>query len=152
MALARPFLLSLFAGALIVQAALLPLFALFAVLSSSDSVVIYNGVEAAMGEVRWKILGMLVVWFALAACFGLGLWRGSAMARRAFLATCFLLAVAGLVATFLQYKGTSDIGVALAYVGLADIIGCALFWWYLYMKPNVREFFEHRTTRIASAA
>jgi hypothetical protein len=148
----RPFLLGLFSGALTLQAVFLPLIVVFTLVSASDSVVVYNGVQTTMGEVRLKMVGVLVLWFVFAAYFGPALWRGSATARRALLATCLVAAVAGLVTTFLAYQGKSGLVVAAIYVGVSNLIGCAIFWWYLYMKPNVREFFERRSARVAGAA
>jgi hypothetical protein len=49
-------------------------------------------------------------------------------------------------------QGKSGVVVATTYVGLSNLIACCIFWWYLYIKPNVREFFERRPTEIASAA
>jgi hypothetical protein len=148
----RPFLVTLFAGALTLQAVLLPIMAVFTFVSAPDSVVMYNGVQTTMGEVRLKILGVLVVWFVFAAYFGPALWRGSAKARRAFFGTCLVAAFAGLVGTFVTYQGKSGLIGATAYVGVTNLIGCGVFWWYLYVKPNVREFFERRSGRIADAA
>jgi hypothetical protein len=148
----RPFLLGLFAGALTLQAVFLPVIALFVLFSASDSVVIYNGVESPMGEVRLKALATLVVWFAFAVYFGPGLWRGSAMARRAFLVACVVAAVVGLVGTFVAHQGKPGLVGATTYVGISNLVGCGIFYWYLYLKPNVREFFERTSTGIASAA
>jgi hypothetical protein len=130
-----------FAGFLTAQAVLLPVMAVVTLFVPLDQ-----------GQSKLQTVGILGVWFAFAAYFGPGLWRGSALARRAFFAMCLVAAAAGVVATFVEYQGTSGLVVATSYVGLSNLIGCGIFWWYLYMKPNVREFFEHRSTRIASAA
>jgi hypothetical protein len=123
----RPFLLGFFAAALTLQAAVLPFIALVVLFWASNSVFIYNGVASPMGEVRLKVLGTLVVWFAFAAYFGPGLWRGSATARRALFAACLAVAAAGVVATFVAYQGKSGLVVATAYVGLSNLIGCCIF-------------------------
>jgi hypothetical protein len=148
----RPFFLGLFAGVLTLQAAILPVIVLIVLLTASDSVVVYNGIESPMREVRLKILGMLLGWLAFAAYFGPGLWRGSAIARRVFFALFLIASAASLGGTFVSYQGTSDLVVDTAQVGLSNVIGCAILWWYLYIKPNVREFFERKPTGIASAA
>jgi hypothetical protein len=136
--------LGFFATVLTLQAVILPFIALLVLFWASDSVITYNGVASPMGEVRWKLLGILVAWFAFAAYFGPSLLRGSPIARRAFVVVCFVAAAAGPVGTFVAYRGEPGLLVAIAQVSLSNLMGCGIFWWYLYVKPNVRQFFERR--------
>jgi hypothetical protein len=144
--------LGFFATVLTLQAVVLPFIALVVLFWPPDSVVTYNGVVSPMGEVRWKLLGMLVAWFAFAAYFGPSLWRGSPIARRAFIVACLVAAAAGPIGTFVAYQGEPGLVVAIAQVILSNLVGCGIFWWYLYVKPNVRQFFERRPAGIAGAA
>lgn len=147
----RPLLLGVFAAVLTLQAVFLPVLGVVTLLSASDSIVVYNGVEVPMSEVRLKLFGMLLLWFALAVYVGPGLWRGRAMAREVLFGICLVAAVAGLVMTFVTFQGRSGLVVATGYVGVSSLIGCCIVRWYLYMKPNVREFFERRSNLVANA-
>ena len=83
-----------------------------------------------MGEVRLKVLSMLLFWFAFAAYVGPGLWRGYPMARHVAFAT-----YAGVPLVFLVFhRAWSEIPWL--------IIFCAIVGGYFYAKPNVREFFD----------
>ena len=148
----RPLLLGLFAALLTAQAAILPILAVGSLLSASDSVVAYNGVEVPAGEVRLLELGAFALWFIFAVYVGPGLWRGIAMARRVFFATSVVAAVVGVATTIVVYQGKSGLFVAAGYVGISNLVGCGVVGWYLYIKPNVRAFFERKSSRTANAA
>jgi hypothetical protein len=148
----KPFLLGLIATVLTWQAAVLPiLFVLFLFLPS-DSPIRYNGVEQPLGEVRLRVLGMLLVWFVFAAYVGPGLLRGRAMARNAVFGAFVLGAILQLADTVVTYDGKSGLLVAVSFVVVESLIQCAFVGWYLYLKPNVRGFFDHESGQLADAA
>jgi hypothetical protein len=151
-ALRRPFLLGIVAAILIIQAWFLPVFFVFILFSASDFPVVFNGVEVPIGEVRLQILVMSVLWFALAAYAGPGLRRGSAKARNVFFATFVVVEAIAVVMTLADHQGVSGLIVAAIYAGLSSVIVCVVVGWYLYMKPNVRAFFERESSGIANAA
>lgn len=149
----RPLILALFGGVLIAQAALLPVFAMVILVSASDSPFTYNGVEVALGEVRLKVLGMLVIWFIFAAYVGPGLWRGRIGARNVVLAAALVATIANLIvgATNMRYQGNAGLLLAAGYVLGSALIPSGIVVWYLCFKSNVREFFE-RSRRLGAAA
>jgi hypothetical protein len=148
----RPFLLSLVAGILIIQAWILPIFFAFTLFSAADSPVAINGVQVPIGEVRVQLLVMFVLWFALAAYAGPGLWRGNAKARSIFFAAFVVVEGAALVMTLAQHQGVEGLIAAAIYASLSNALVCIVLGWYLYMKPNVRAFFERKSSGVAGAA
>jgi hypothetical protein len=148
----RPFVLGLFAGGLIAQAVLLPIVIIVVLVSPSDTPVTYNGVEVLMGDVRLKLLGILVLWSTFAAYVGPGLWRGKPMTRTVVATTFVVAAVINLAVAVVTYPGKPGLLVAVGYVIASSLIGWGIVGWYLYLKPNVREFFERKSNRFSSAA
>src|SRR5262245_29775904 len=114
----RPLLLSLFAGGLIAQAVGLPIAFVLVLFSSSESTVVYNGVETTMGAVRLKMLAILAVWSAVAAYLGPALWRGKASARTVVLVVLLAGCIASLVSGSMNvpYRGIIGLLLAAGYV------------------------------------
>jgi peptidoglycan/LPS O-acetylase OafA/YrhL len=126
----RPFIIGAFALILSGQALLLPIIFVVLLLMPSTSPVTYNGVGTSIGEVRLQLLSALGIWFAFAAYVGPGLWKGNPIARHVAFAT-----YAGLPLIFFAFhQAWKEIPWLL--------ICCAVVGGYLYVKPNVREFFE----------
>ena len=150
----RPFILGLFAGVLTVQAALLPVIAVVVLFSASDSQFTYNGEEVALGEVRLRVLGMLMLWFAFAAYVGPGLWRGKVGARNVVLGVVLVATIANLVVGAIKVRSQGNVGFLLAagYVLSSALFPAAIFVWYLCFKSNVREFFKYRSRNLSAAA
>jgi hypothetical protein len=144
--------LGLVAGILIIQAWTLPIFFVFTLFSAADSPVVINGAQLPIGEVRVELLVMFVLWFALAAYAGPGLWRGNAKARNTFFAALVVIEVAAVVMTLAQHQGVEGLIVAAIYASLSNVLVCILVGWYLYMKPNVRAYFERKSSGVAGAA
>ena len=83
-----------------------------------------------MGEVRFEVLGSMLIWFAFAAYVGPGLWKGKPMARHVAFGTYVAFPLVMIIAL----KEWSVIpGTTICYI----IVGG-----YLYAKPNVHNFFE----------
>ena len=126
----RPFVLRVFAFILCGQALLLPILFLAVLLTPATSPVNYNGVEVPIGDVRFQMLGSMLVWFAIAAYIGPGLWRGNPIARHVAFGTYVAIPLAMVIA----YRRWSEISwLIFCYL----IVGT-----YLYAKPNVRRFFQ----------
>lgn len=145
----RPLILGVVAAVLTVQALVLPILALVVLFAAADSPATYNGVEVTLGEVRLEVLGVLMVWFAFAAYVGPGLWQGKRTVRKVLFSVFVLTAVAGLVMTVSIYRGEPGFALVLAYEGVSNVFGCGLVGWYLFKKPNVREFFERGSNGFA---
>ena len=126
----RPFVLGVFAFILSWQAMILPIVFLAFLLTPSTSPINYNGVDVPMGEVRFEVLGTMLIWFVFAAYVGPGLWKGKPMARHVAFGTY----VSVSLITIIVSKEWSEFPWAIfCYL----IVGG-----YLYAKPNVRSFFE----------
>ncbi len=138
----RPFLLGIFAGVLVAQAAILPVMAV---------VTFFVPVE---GENKWETLALLAAWFIFAVYFGPALWRGRWWARNVLVVASVVAAVVELVvgALNVRYQGSVGLLLAVGYVLTSALIPSAILVWYLCFKANVREFFEHRSGRGSSAA
>lgn len=126
----RPFVLGVFAFILTGQAIILPILLLVALLTPSDSPVNYNGVDVPMGDVRFQMLGTMLVWFVFAGYVGPGLWRGKPMARDVAFGTYVAIPLVLIVA----HEQWSEIPWAIFCYA---IVGA-----YLYAKPNVRSWFD----------
>ncbi|RLA46150.1 MAG: hypothetical protein DRR42_18675 [Gammaproteobacteria bacterium] len=126
----RPFVLAVIAVILSGQAVILPILFFIFVFSPSNSPITYNGEQVLMGQVRFEVVGTIMIWFAIAAYVGPGLWKGNPMARHVAFGT-----YAGLPLIFII--------VQQAWAEIPWLIFCcAIVGWYLYVKPNVRGFFE----------
>ena len=126
----RPFVLGLFGFVLTAQSVLsVILFFVFAV-APSDSVGNFMGEERPIGEVRFEVLAMLVI-FSVAAWFtGRGLWKGNPIIRN----MVFGLLIVLLILTTIESGAYEQVP--------ADLVAIALIGWYLYLKPNVSDFFS----------
>ena len=109
---------------------LLPILFLIFLLTPSTSLINYNGVDVPMGDVRFEVLGTMLIWFVFAAYVGPGLWIGKPTARHVAFGTYVALPLVIIVAL----KAWSDIPWSI----VCDLIVGG----YLYAKPNVRNFFE----------
>jgi hypothetical protein len=97
---------------------------------SGDTVGTFNGVERPYHEVRVELLAFLGFWSAVCAYVGPGLWHGRSNARHAAFAIYVFVPLVMLIIDGLLNK-------------LPVVLLCwAAVGWYLYLKPNVRAFFE----------
>lgn len=126
----RPFLVSVFVLLVVFKACLLLIPIFVTILATPESTLQLIGDSMLIGDVRYKLLAVLIAWTVFTAYVGVGLWRGKSIARHFFLA---LLLVLLLMAVVLRQR----------YIELPLVVAVSgLVVWYLYAKPNVRSFFE----------
>lgn len=126
----RPWIIAVFGAILSLQAMILPIFVLLFGFMSASTSITFNGEEVLLGDVRFEVVGSLLVWLAIAALVGPGFWRGNSRARDAAMAV-FVIAIATKLFMMQIYK---ELPLDLAFT--------ALVAWYLYRKPNVVAFFR----------
>ncbi len=107
---------------------LIPIFV--AIFATPDSTVQFIGDSMRIGDIRFRLLAVLLVWLALTIFVGVGLLRGNSIARHIFL---IMLAVI-LMALIVMRQRYVELPIVFFVFGLAT--------WYLYVRPNVRKFFE----------
>lgn len=126
----RPLIVGMVALIFSVQAILLPILFVAFLLLPSTATMMYNGAEVAVGEKRLEVIGAMLLTFAFVAYVGPGLWRGRPTARSV---------------AFGVYAGLPTILLVMerAWTTLPWLVACcAIVGYYLYLKPNVRDFFS----------
>ena len=126
----RPFVLGFFSLILSLQAVVLPILLLVLLVTPASSPINYNGERVPIGTVRLEMLGIMLIWFVIAAFVGPGLWKGKPIARHVAFGAYVGF---GLILMIAQPTWSNFLWV---------IFCCLLVGGYLYAKPNVRSFFE----------
>ena len=101
-----------------------------AILATPESTFQITDEAMVVGDVRTELVVVLVLWLAISAYVGLGLWRGNSIARHIFFGT--LVAIL-LIETFIRRAF-----IELPLVALT----CGIVAWYFYARPNVKQYFE----------
>jgi hypothetical protein len=79
------------------------------------------------------------------------LQRGRAIARNVAFGAFVVGAILQLADTVVTYSGKSGLLVAVGLAVVGNSVQCAVVGWYLYLKRNVREFFERESGHLADA-
>ncbi len=127
----RPTLLGFFCLVLMAQAIFLPLLAIYFAFDSPDTIIINNGIETKLGEIRFQVVGGLIIW-SLFAALGFGLWRGLSWSRHAFVGILTIMTIATI---FFEISFETVI---------QSLIAVALLSWYFYGIKGVKKFFGNK--------
>lgn len=104
----------------------------FAALATPDSTVQLTGEPMRVGDIRLKALIVLALALMFSIYVGVGVWRGSSIARHIFVGL-FVMIV--FLETFVRG--------AFVEIPLVVLV-CGVVGWYFYGKLNVRRFFERQ--------
>ena len=129
----RPFFLTLCAIVLSAHAVMLPIFVVKFVLLEANSTMILNDEPVHVGDHRIKLLVSLLVWWSIAFGLAFGLWKRRPWTRPGLCALFVIpYAIVALVGLIQLDPTLFLLSTAIAY----------LFWWYLYRKKSVVDYFN----------
>ena len=118
---------------LIGHVVMVPFFLVFALIDDPKTLVNYYGKEIPLGEVRGRVILMLLFWWGFAASVGLGAWYRKPWSRHIFFGVFGI----GFILAAVELISTQSIAALFA-----NLVGVGAVAWYLYRKDNVVEYFD----------